>query len=86
MTKVLEVPTRPPRVKRSYTLYYHYRNSRPQELHFEYEGDLKNAIERGQEHCIRMNYKFIKVRPLIVDLDDRERRRNEGIFNEETEN
>jgi len=42
---------------------------------------LKAAIERGQQHCIKMAYKFIKVRPFIVDLDERERRRNEeGYF------
>lgn len=75
--------------KRSYILYYHYRLSKPQELGFEMMGrtdeeiSLKKAIERGQRHCLTMNYKFIKVRPFIVDLDEREKRRNdEGFFEE----
>lgn len=62
---------------RSYTLYYHFRGSIPLTLHFEYDGGWKAAIERGILHCQRMNYRFIKVRPMIVDLDEREKRRNQ---------
>jgi hypothetical protein len=62
---------------RSYTLWYHFRTTKPQELHFELAGPLPMAIERGIVHCQRMNYKFIKVRPMIVDLDEREARRND---------
>jgi hypothetical protein len=61
-----------------YTLYYHYRASRPLEFIFIFEGDLKKAVTRGRRHCEAMNYRFIKVRPTIVDLDDRERRKNEA--------
>jgi len=71
--------------KRSYILYYHYRYSKPQELGFEIAGDLKAATERAQRHCLVMNYRFIKVRPFIVDLDDRERRRNEETFRDDIE-
>ena len=70
---------------RTFTLYYHYRASVPQVLHFEFDGDLRKAKERGLEHCKVMNYRFIKVRPLIVDLDERERRRNDEGFFENTD-
>ena len=74
------VPVTSPASLRTFILYYHFRAAAPLTLVFEHKGDLKSAIERGQSHCTRMNYRFIKVRPFIVDLDEREKRRNEEDF------
>lgn len=43
------------------------------ELVFPFVGEKDEAINRGREHCKRMNYKFIHVEPFIVDLDATER-------------
>lgn len=70
---------------RLYTLYYHFKTSHPLSLVFQFKGTLPAAIERGQLHCRRCNYKFIKVRPFLVDLDEREKRLNEGAYGGENE-
>ena len=59
---------------RVYTLYYHYRASAPKTLVFEFKGSFNEAIERGRAFCARVNYRFIKVKPFIIDLDEREKR------------
>lgn len=58
--------------KRSYTLYYHFRSTAPLTLTFEFTGSFNQAIERAQTFCKRCNYRFIKIRPFIVDLDKHE--------------
>lgn len=40
---------------------------------FPFEGGLKDAITEGRRHCEVMNYRFIMVRPAIVDLKHQER-------------
>ena len=67
---------------RTFTLYYHYKASIPLTIHFEFDGDLRAAAARGLDHCKVMNYRFIKVRPLIVDLDLREQRRLDEEYKE----
>lgn len=42
------------------------------------EGDLVAAQRRAREHCKKMNYHFIFVRPLICDLDLEEDYRMRG--------
>ena len=69
--------------ERTYILYYHFRAAKPLDLVFTYHGTLPEAIERGKQHCERMQYRFIKVRPFIVDLDEREVRRNQEEFSHE---
>jgi hypothetical protein len=63
---------------RTYILYYHFRAAAPLTLVFEHVGTFKEVIERAKLHCIRANYRFIKVRPFVVDLDEREKRINSG--------
>lgn len=69
---------------RSFTGFYHFRAAAPLSLTFELKGKspdditLPKAIERFKLHCQRVNYRFIKVRPFIVDLDEREARINQG--------
>ena len=73
-----------PGSKRTYVGFYHFRAAAPLSMVFEYAGELKEAIERFKIHCERCNYRFIKVRPFIVDLDEREARINgqEGYYQE----
>lgn len=63
---------------RTYILFYHFRAAAPLSLVYEHQGTFKESIERAKVHCIRMNYRFIKVRPFVVDLDEREARINSG--------
>ena len=69
--------------ERTFILYYHFRAAKPLDLVFTFDGNLPEAIERGKKHCTVMNYRFIKVRPFIVDLDEREARRNVGSLHDD---
>ena len=61
-----------------WTLYYHFGNTIPQTLNFPFEGSMAEAANRAREHCTVMGYRFIKIRPFIVDLQDREERKLSG--------
>jgi len=51
-------------------LYYMIGSSSPQIKNFALDGDLKRAIVRAKVHCATQGYQFIRVRPLISDLDE----------------
>jgi len=70
--------------KKLWTLYYHFGNTIPQTLNFPFDGSMSEAAQRAREHCVIMGYRFIKIRPFIVDFDDRERRKKSGEHVEET--
>ena len=53
---------------RSFALLYKHRNQ-VETKHFPFVGHLADAIQRGQEHCNVMGYKFVQVRPFFIDLD-----------------
>lgn len=57
---------------RFWTLYYRYSNIPQITKGFKFDGALKDAIKRGQDHCTIMGYHFICVRPMIVDLAHQE--------------
>lgn len=40
---------------------------------FYHPGDLGKVINRCKEHCTTMNYRFISVKPAIVDLAEEEK-------------
>jgi hypothetical protein len=60
-------------LKKLYKLYYKRGFDPHCELVFAFDGDLASAIKRGREHCLRMNYKFIHVKPYFIDLDESEK-------------
>lgn len=49
--------------------FYHFKASRPHERQFYHKGDLASARDRFYQHCTIMGYRFISVRPFIVDLE-----------------
>lgn len=59
---------------RTYSLVYKSRHVLQNKV-FRFDGDLKNAIVRGRQHCEKMGYVFIQVRPFIVDLEHQEEKR-----------
>lgn len=65
---------------RTYILYYHYRAAAPLTIVFQHPGSFKDAVERAQLFCKKVNYRFIKIRPFIVDLDEWEKRINEEEY------
>ena len=67
-----------------WTMYYHFGNTIPQTLNFPHNGSMSDAAQRAREHCVIMSYRFIKIRPFIVDFEDRERRKKAGDHVEET--
>lgn len=57
-----------------YKLYF-ARGINPRcELTFHISGGLQEAIKRSREHCDRMNYKFIRCEPFLVNLDEVEKK------------
>lgn len=61
--------------KHQYTLFYrHGSNPYPQTLNFLHSSaDVRGVIyERCKRHCEVMGYRFVSVRPTIVDLDKEE--------------
>lgn len=64
--------------ERVFVGFYHFRSSRPHERVFYHMGDVKSAKDAFYEHCKIMNYRFISVRPFIVDLKSIEDSRNDG--------
>ena len=57
---------------RYYRLVYRFRN-RVMQKYFEFERDLKAAREEANKHCIEFGYRYIWVRPLIVNLAEQSR-------------
>lgn len=60
-----------------WVLYYRYGTIPCLQKFFRFGGDMVGAINRAREHCIKMNYQFICIRPFLVDLDEQEIRREE---------
>lgn len=86
MTVPTVVPSKPNSIEkdaRIYQLWYAYSNLAPQIKCFPFKGDMKSAIARARLHCEKMNYRFLRLRPLIVDLDEQEQRRAQNEFDEE---
>lgn len=61
--------------ERIYILHFRQGNQ-VQIKHFNFTGNLKDAAERAKIHCERMGYRFIFVRPFVVDLDHQESMKN----------
>lgn len=59
--------------ERIYKLFFKHKGRAPLEKVFRLRGTKRDAIERGQRHCIEMGYQFIIVKPYEVDLDAQER-------------
>lgn len=57
-----------------YVLYYRQGNNpHPQFLFFYHSSsDMKIIAERAKKHCDFMNFRFVYVRPAVVDLDKAE--------------
>lgn len=54
-------------------LYFKRGNNPRCEAIFHFNGTKEQAIKRGQEHCFKMNYKFIHVEAFLVDLEKAEK-------------
>ncbi len=57
---------------RSFVGWYLQGNMHPIFKIFEFKGTLPEAAVRFQKHCRVMEYKYIRVRPHVVDLDQQE--------------
>jgi hypothetical protein len=69
--------------KRAYTLWYRYRATAPFSKNFYYEGDLHDAAEAGRRHCQIMGFRFVIVRPFIIDLRNQEARKLSNEYDEQ---
>ncbi len=61
-----------------YVLFYiHGGNPHPRTKNFFCDGDMKKAIQMGQNHCTNMSMRFIRVEPFFSDLTAEEKRHSE---------
>jgi hypothetical protein len=57
--------------------------SRPGTRVFPFKGNLIEARSRARNHCEIMNLRYINVFPFIVDLDDIEKRKTGGSYEDQ---
>lgn len=57
---------------KAWTLHYRYGNIVSIAKNFMMEGHIRDVIVRARKHCELMGYKFLVVRPMMVDLDHQE--------------
>lgn len=73
LSKLPKLPHKPVDITKLWILWYrHSVNPHAQFKCFEFDGDLRAAVVRCQKHCEVMGFRFIMVRPFVVDLTDEE--------------
>jgi hypothetical protein len=70
--------------QRVYELHYKYGYQKPKSKFFRFSGNMKEAKEHAQRHCIDMGYIFIWCNPAVVDLDEQFEAKKRGDFEEST--
>ena len=55
-----------------WTLYYRHGVNPGCFKTFYHEGDMRSAIVRIQKHCAVMGYRYVYIRPFMVDIDKEE--------------
>jgi hypothetical protein len=60
-------------LKNIWILFYRHGVNPHCQKGFYHNGDIYAANKRAKEHCDVMGYRFIFVRPLIVDIDEEEK-------------
>lgn len=68
--------------QRVYELHYKYGYQKPKSKFFRFSGNMKEAKEHAQRHCIDMGYTFIWCNPAVVDLDEQFEAKKRGDFDD----
>ena len=68
---------------RVYELHYKYGYQKPKSKYFRFNGDMKQAKEHAQMHCVQMGFTFIWCNAAIVDLDEQFESKKKGDFPED---
>ena len=63
-----------------FTLFYRYGNvpSLCENFLMPQGTPLVDAIQKGRQHCLSMNYKFLYVKPFIYDMETAEQKKKSG--------
>lgn len=63
-----------------FTLFYRYGNvpSLSENFVMPSGSTIVDAIQKGRQHCLLMNYKFLYVKPFIYDMEMAEQRKKDG--------
>lgn len=67
-----DAPTPDQFLKYLYVLYYKDQQSNKLIKTFYHPTDLDGAQQRARQHCLKMQYRFIRVESLMADLDAEE--------------
>lgn len=68
-----------PLTERIYILHYRQGQNPNCQKGFAFVGTFREAVARAKHHCGIMGYRFSMIRPMISDLDDDEKFRENGF-------
>jgi len=70
------------KAQRVYELHYKYGFQKPRSKYFRFSGNMLDAKQHAQRHCIDMGYTYIWCNPLVVDLDEQFAAKKRGEFDD----
>jgi hypothetical protein len=62
----------PSDLSKCWTVFYRHGVNATLTKNFYFDGAMRDAIERAQQHCGIMGYKYIFIRPMICDIEHEE--------------
>lgn len=71
----VETPTLP-----IYSIYLRQGNRKPELKSFQFDGDLRKAIDKARDYCDKMGYRFCGCYPFLSDLDKELKAKAEGTY------
>lgn len=69
---LIEGKTRPEYFTGLWILFFRHGVQATLQKVFYHAGDLVSAQKRARDHCYAMGYRYIYIRPLVVDIDGEE--------------
>lgn len=66
------VSFRIPDITKVWTLFYRHGVNPRCEKGFYHDGDMRSAVDRAKKHCELMGYRYIFIRPFVVDIEQEE--------------
>jgi len=71
-TELAGIKARPQHFTNLWTLHFRHGMNPGLTKNFFHEGDLESAQLRARKHCEIMGYRYIFVRPMVIDIEAEE--------------
>jgi len=66
------IKVRPQHFSNLWTLHYRHGMNAGLTKNFHHEGDFESAQLRARKHCEVMGYRYIFLRPMVIDIESEE--------------